>query len=306
MDNRPENLKEGCLMVLRYFGIFRYPLTAKEIHHFNPVRATEQQTRAALEEMKDDGLLYRNGIYFMTGINESWVKDRRKGNEKARYQLKRSGRYVRIIASFPFVRGIAISGSLSKFYASDQTDIDYFIITEAHRLWIARSLLHLFKKLTFITGHQHYFCMNYFVDTLSLKITHPNEYTSIEMATLLPAYNLPLLKLFLNDNTWINDYLPNHPGMKNMDYVIKSSKQSVKIFLEKIIELFSPDKLNYGLMNLTDKKWRRKWKRAGYPENEYNRAFLTNLHISKNPPVDYEKKVLKELSMYQPQSQHNV
>ena len=56
-----------------------------------------------------------------------------------------------------------------------------------------------------------------------------------------------------------------------------------------------PVKINHWLMKLTDWKWRRKWKRQGYPEQEYDRAFLTTIHISKNHPVDYEKKVLEVL-----------
>ena len=69
---------------------------------------------------------------------------------------------------------------------------------------IARTFLHLFKKLTFITGHEHYFCMNYLVDTNALKITHTNLYSAIETVTLLPVYNSTLVKEFMEEN--IFDY----------------------------------------------------------------------------------------------------
>ena len=111
---------------------------------------------------------------------------------------------------------------MSKFYASENPDIDYFIITDPDRLWIARSLLHLFKKLTFITGHQHFYCMNYFIDTKALEITHPNLYSAIEVATLLPVYNIEMLRQFFIANAWAWEFLPNHPGMTDLGYLLKT------------------------------------------------------------------------------------
>jgi hypothetical protein len=49
-------------------------------------------------------------------------------------------------------------------------------------------------------------------------------------------------------------------------------------------------------MKLTDRKWRRKWKRKGFDMDQYEKAFLTTVHISKNHPMDYENKVLTDLN----------
>ncbi|MCU0369913.1 MAG: hypothetical protein MUC31_00720 [Bacteroidales bacterium] len=295
MESFLTNLKDGCRLVLQYFGIFRHPLTLEEIHLFNPVRSTQEKVLAALDELLAESIIFHSDTFYMPVKNEEWVHGRRKANAAALKLLARSGRYASVISACPFVRGIAISGSLSKFSVSDQPDIDYFIITASDRLWIARTLLHLFKKLTFLTGHQHFFCMNYFIDEKALLITHPNRYTAIEVATLLPVFNTDLLLQFYNANGWVKEYLPNHPGLVNLDYVKNEKKQHVKKILEGIIGFIFPDRMNLLLMRFTDRKWRRKWSRAGYPEQEYDRAFLTDLHISKNHPVDYEKKVLASL-----------
>lgn len=299
MALQPSSLKDGCFLALQYFGIFRYPLKMEEIRDFNPVKATPDETRSALDELAAEGTIYQRGPFFLPVKDEEWVPARIIANERAYQLLEKSGNYVSVIASFPFVRGIAISGSLSKFCATANPDIDYFIITEADRLWIARTFLHLFKKLTFLTGHQHYYCMNYFIDTKALTITHPNMYSAIEAATLLPVYNAPVIDRFYKENSWVHDYLPNHPGPVNLSYLRKNKKQPVKMAIEGITGIFFPAKLNHFLMKLTDRKWRRKWKRAGYPEADYDRAFMTSIHISKNHPVDYEKKVLASIADYQ-------
>ena len=297
MESNPvdKSSEEGSLDCLRYFSFFNYPLTADEIYMFNSSSTSKKEIFRAIERLLDKKKIFKVGGFYALVNNEEWAKERQRGNYRASQLLGKSAKYISIIAGFPFVRGIAISGSLSKFYASETTDIDYFIITESNRLWISRSLLHVFKKFSFVTGHQHYFCMNYFVDQEALLITHPNQYSAVELATLLPAFNLDLINRFYDTNNWVKSYLPNHPGITNHHYLISSGSSPVKRMVEYVLNLLFPLRLNKFLMNFTDKKWRRKWNRRGYDEEAYDRAFMTDLHISKNHPVDFEKLVLASL-----------
>jgi predicted nucleotidyltransferase len=108
----------------------------------------------------------------------------------------------RLLIKFPFVRGVGISGSLSKNFADDKSDIDLFIITEKDRLWIARTLMHCFKKLTFLANRQHHYCMNYYVDEQQLQIAEKNIYTAIEVDTLIPLEGDVVFEQFYTANTW--------------------------------------------------------------------------------------------------------
>jgi hypothetical protein len=288
-------LEEGCVQCLSYFGIFRFPLTAEEVHQFNPFRADLQAVESTLKDLVERKMIFADGQFYIPVNEAGWAAERKNGRERALGLLNRSGHFVSVIAGFPFVRAVAISGSLSKFHANANPDIDYFIITESNRLWIARSLLHLFKKLTFINGHQHYYCMNYFIDEDALQIIHHNQYSAIELVTLLPAFNRRLLSEFMQQNNWVHSYLPNHQGILNDDYLVKPGKRPVKQFIEAVFNVLFPERLNSFLMKLTDRKWRKKWKSKGYAMEEYDRAFHTSLHISKNHPQDYEKMVLESL-----------
>lgn len=293
-------VEKACLNCLNYFAIFKFPLTEVEVHRFSTVKASPAEIRSCLQKLTDQQLIFQIDSFYLPEKHPEWVAERSRGKQRAVELLNRSGKFVKIIAAFPFVRGVAISGSLSKFYATAHADIDYFIITEANRLWIARSLLHLFKKLTFITGHQHYFCMNYFVDTNALEITHQNLYSAIETVTLLPVYNATLVEGFMEENTWVKKHLPNHNSPPNENFVVKTKNYLLKQFTEWFLNRMAPSKLNRFLMNLTDKKWRRKWESHGYSEKEYKEAFQTEISISKNHPVDYQKKVLNALADKQP------
>src|SRR4029453_8923510 len=96
-----------------------------------------------------------------------------------------------LIASFPYVRCVCISGSLSKKYFDDTTDIDFFVITKPGRLWVCRTFLILFKKL-FLLNSKKYFCINYFIDSDNLEIPDQNIFTATELTTLIPMHDYEL------------------------------------------------------------------------------------------------------------------
>ena len=196
------NDETSILKLLAYFDIFHYPLTKNEIRQSLTSPFTEEELDQMLR-----GLLSRQSIFLHLGFysihNTPMLAHRRtEGNARAEKMMPRAFSIGRFLYHFPFVRAIAISGSLSKNFADEKADIDFFIITKANRLWIARTIMHLFKKLTFITGHQHYFCMNYYIDEEGMKIESQNIYTAIEIATLLPVSGKKDLDNFFVINNW--------------------------------------------------------------------------------------------------------
>ena len=156
----PEEI--SILRLLAYFDIFQYPLTKNEIRQFLPELLSETRLDAILQLMLINKTIFLHDDFYSLHNNPLLAYRRKEGNLRAKKLLPRAYAIGRFLYRFPFVRAIAISGSLSKDFADEKADIDFFIITKANRLWIARTIMHLFKKLTFITGHQHYFCMNYY------------------------------------------------------------------------------------------------------------------------------------------------
>jgi hypothetical protein len=267
-----------------------------EIHRFHPVPCSLANIESSLEMLSRAGqaTCSQDG-FWSADKHDDWSIGRIAANKRALALLARSPMFTAIIRSFPFIEGIAISGSLSKYHAGTDADIDYFIITRANRLWIARSLLHLFKKLTFAFGYQHFFCMNYFVDIEALSMTDQNIYTAIELVTLIPVYNEGLIKQMKKENTWLSAHLPNDPANHDLAYLVPQEREWMKKILEVLINLIWPEKANIFLMKLTDRKWRKKWARKGFPMEDYHRAFHTSIHVSKNHPADFQKQVLYAL-----------
>lgn len=267
--------------ILQYFSIFQFPLFVWEIHKYMNFPCTEEELKAVLDDLILTEHIYRFDECYSNVNEESWAVKKKEAYKRALSRLEQAGKNARFIAKFPFVKMVAISGSLSKYSSKPDGDIDYFIVTAKNRLWIARTLLHLFKKQTFLVGKQHDFCMNYFVDTSDLMIEEQNKFTAIEIASLICKNGQDVFSEFLNQNAWIQQFLPN-VKLKAEQKASKSISKSNAIL----------DGLNIKLMNLTDQKWKAKWKRKGYDMSQYELAFKTSVSVSKNHPKNYQKRVL--------------
>src|SRR5262249_18548698 len=161
-----------------------------------------------LDQLIGARCIYQHGEFYSLNHDHSLVARRIKGNRHARTMLDTAYKVSALLYRFPFVRGIGISGSLSKNFADEKADIDFFIITSKNRLWIARTLMHLFKKLTYLAGRQHWFCMNYYVDEEAMLIEEKNIFTAIELLTLVPVAGNGTLDSFFHVNAWAMDYFP--------------------------------------------------------------------------------------------------
>jgi hypothetical protein len=158
-----DDVQRAVLRTLSYFQVFSYPLTAEEIWKYLPVKCDRELVNATINELAAIGLVFCFGDYCSL-INDAALIDRRiHGNKLGKRKLGKALRLSRLLACFPFVEGVYISGSLSKDYAEADSDLDYFIVTGENRLWTARNLLHCFRKLTFIFSAEDSFCMNYFI-----------------------------------------------------------------------------------------------------------------------------------------------
>lgn len=285
----------SCYIIktLKYFHVFRHPLSADEIHAFLQAEASREELSYTLFEMvREERIFYANNMYSLENSAQIFLK-RRIGAEMAEVKMKEARKCAAIIASFPFVNAVCVSGSLSKGYADEKSDIDFFIITSAKRLWICRTFLHLFKKLTFFVNRQHSFCMNYFIDESRMCLDEKNVFTATELATLVPMYNERLHGRLLSENeSWVKEYFPNME-MGNMQFQTISTQSAIRKPVEWLLNNLWPERFNNFLMKLTDKLWRYKWERKNYPMEDYEIAMKTKWYVSKQHPLNYQKKVLE-------------
>ncbi len=291
MMNVQDTQKRDILKVLIYFDYFNYPLTGEQIFRFCSCKTSLSEVEIALNDLLVHRKIFSLDKFYALRSIEDLIHQRLAGEARCEMLSDRIKKSAAMLSRFPFVKFVGLTGSISKGFASEKADIDFFIVTEKNRLWICRSLLHLMKKLSFIKGSQHWYCMNYFVDETAMQIEEQNFFTAIELSTLIPVVdesNYYSLLMAAND-FWVKDNLPNSAPSSNKPLTTNP------FFANKIIQWFSSDFLNKSLMQLTDWKWRKKWKGRNYPMADYKLAFKTRINISKNHLHNYQKKLLSHL-----------
>ncbi|MEO1411355.1 MAG: nucleotidyltransferase domain-containing protein [Bacteroidota bacterium] len=278
-----------ALMPLLYYEIFSYPLTLEEILRFNhDSESNVGELQEALDELEAQSYVFRYQKYYLTRDCPDWIIRREEHNARAERFLGKAQLMTHLIRRFPFVRGVFLSGSLSKNVMPKDGDIDYFVITEAGRLWIARTLLVLFKKI-FLLNSYKYFCVNYFVDIEHLEIEEKNRFTATEIVTLLPVYNPQLYQRFYEANHWVGSYFPHSLPRSTRGTIAQHSGWGKRL-LEKLLRGRWGDWLDAFFMKRTLGYWNRKFKSLN--PNNFSIALKSRRYVSKHHPQDFQHRVM--------------
>jgi len=283
-------VKENILETLAYFDLFDYPLSRAEIFLFLKNKHDFGVFEDALRSLLEAGIIHQFDKFYTLKNDQYLVVRRNEGNQKAAELIKMAGRVGNLLIRFPYVRGIAISGSLSKNFADDNSDIDLFIITAKNKLWIARTIMHCFKKLTFLVNKEHLFCMNYYIDEQQLEIVEKNIYTAIEIATLIPLQGDTVFDSFFASNAWTRNYLPN----KNMRIACAKPIKTrlLKSLIESLFNNTAGNKIDNMLMRVTSARWLKKTEQKKVNSHGIIMGMETGKHFAKPDPKNFQSKLL--------------
>lgn len=294
--NHPSSIEHNfplvatILPVLAYFAVFRHPLTAGEIVAFCGEQRTDfEAIRTSLSELVKKGVVHRFGTFYQLFPDPSWAISRQESNRRAEQMLPRAKRMARFIGRFPFVRAVMVSGSLSKNCMAPDGDVDYFIVTTPGRLWLARTLLVLYKKTVLLNSHR-YFCINYFVDEKHLEIEEKNRFTATESVTLLPLWGGEYYARFCRENAWAWAYFPNLKP-RSVAEVPATSRGWIKQKAEWLLSGAFGQWLDQKAMQVTVGFWKRKFRHLD--TETFDLALKSRRGVSKHHPLHFQKKVLE-------------
>jgi len=283
-------VKENILATLAYFDLFNYPLTRAEIYLFLQNKYDYDFFDDALESLLLSGDIFLFDKFYTLHNDHYLVVHRLTGNKKADELIKIALRVGELLIRFPYVRGIAISGSLSKNYADEKSDIDLFVITAKNRLWIARTFMHCLKKLTFVVKKEDYFCMNYYIDEQQLEITEKSIYTAIEVGTLIPLQGDVTFEKFYSANLWIKNFIPNKIMRVSSAKPVKSF--AFKSFVEWMLNNRVGNAIDNMLLHITTSRWSKKTRLNKQNNHGLLLSLKTGKHFAKPDPVNFQSILL--------------
>lgn len=268
-----------------------YPLTRGEIYLFLENKYGQHDFDEALDYLVSSKLVFYFDKFFSLKNDYMMAIRRNKGNKKALELIAKAKEVGAFLVKFPYVRGIAISGSLSKNFADENSDIDFFIITEANRLWLGRTFMHMFKKLTFLVGKQHNYCMNYYIDEAQLQIIEKNIYTAIEVATIIPVEGDAVFESFYKANAWSGDFLPNKCMRLATAHPLKT--HWYKAFIEVLFNNHFGSWLDNTLMSITAGRWNKKTEQKKLNMRGTVMSMAASKHFAKPSPENFQRKLIE-------------
>jgi hypothetical protein len=214
----PDSLKQ----TLAYFDIARVPLTKEELYAYlwNPPQVSYQDFVLFLEgEATQTGLVAQDrGFYFLPG-RQQLVGQRQEMVWHSEKKLKIARRAARLIRAVPFVKAIFVCNTVGAGQASEQSDIDFLIITAYRRIWIARLLvtgiLQIFGLRRTKKNIKNKICLSFYLSEKSLdlagvRVADDDIHFAFWIHQMLPVFDPGhIYDLFLQANSWTKKYLPH-------------------------------------------------------------------------------------------------
>ena len=205
LDVSSDNLLHSVFQTLVYADIFDYPLTAQEVYRYLTSGGASAEEVAGV--LSNKTFFTQVGDYFTLHGREKIVETRKRRAAIAAQLWPKAVRYGRIIARLPFVRMIAVTGSLAMNNTQEEQDIDYMIVTAPGHLWTCRALSLLVARWAELEEVK--LCPNYLVTTDALAFEERSLYVAHELAQMIPLSGMDIYCEIRGLNLWIHDYLPN-------------------------------------------------------------------------------------------------
>lgn len=198
-------LEQAIVEALVYSDIFEYPLRLDELHRYLPMRAKVDELPTALEALQGQ-VGEKDGFYFLVD-REEIVTIRKDREVRSKRLFPVALKFGRILGSLPFVRMVALTGSLAVMNVSKNADFDYMIVTVPGRVWTARAFALLFNRITRLFGHT--LCPNLIVAETRLDWPLHDLYSARELFQMFPITGIDVYQKLIGVNEWAREFLPN-------------------------------------------------------------------------------------------------
>lgn len=169
--------------------------------------------------------------------------------ERTRWQcIDRFEKWVRLFCCIPFVRMMAVTGSLSFPMSPRIPDCDLFVVTAPKRLWIAVTLsrilfLRILPKLGLIKNGE--ICANYMIDRDTTTERSPDLFDSMQTAAMNAVMGTEVYDQLVAAHRGLEHFFPGwHPPAPLFRNIHRSPPWWIRALLEHALRPLPLDHLN--------------------------------------------------------------
>ncbi|HXZ89609.1 MAG TPA: nucleotidyltransferase domain-containing protein [Candidatus Dormibacteraeota bacterium] len=176
---------------------------------------TTEELRSLLSrhDFADLKFIIKDG-YLFTSHNQS-LSSRFEREQVSAAKLESAASFASLLTRLvPFIRTIAVTGSVAYGSAEKWDDVDLFVITERNRLWISTFLMllqiRLYKMLGLRAAHLLPFCLSYLHDEESFsnesRRSRTNPLFARELLKAKPIAGAEKYRRILEENRWVGEF----------------------------------------------------------------------------------------------------
>jgi hypothetical protein len=195
-----------------YASLFDYPLTLEQLHQ--TLLESDQTPQEILATYTSSELLqtlveYREGFLFPRGRREL-LTERHLREARSRAFLSRHHRLLTLVCALPYVRMVALSGSIAHLNLEGDGDLDLFIVTRGRRVWSVTVAVVILAKLM---RQRRTVCANFVVADSQLTLEQQDLFTANQVIHLKPLVGQDVFSELLAANPFVARFYPNfHPA----------------------------------------------------------------------------------------------
>lgn len=235
-------LCDAVCATVAFADMFDFPLRLDEVYRdLIVLPAPFEETCAAIAASHADGRLSRDGRYVVLAGRTGLGPERERRAARARRLWPAARRFGAVIARLPFVRMVAVSGSLAAENPDEAADLDFLVVTEPGRLWLVRALSVCLVRLARRAGVL--LCPNYLLTTSALRLDHRDLFTAHELLQAVPVSGAVLHARMLRLNAWAGLWLPHRYGSALAAPKGRDRRSRVQVIAERLLRGKAGDRL---------------------------------------------------------------
>lgn len=241
-SQRDVQLIEAIRRTIAYAHRFNQAARATDIVRYLDVPAQAEEVTHLLAQRVGIDWVERDGLFCLPTHTELLALTQQR-HRAAQQQWRAAQRWGLIMAHAPFVRMIAVTGSLAMDNAGEGDDIDYFVVTAHGRVWLTRLWLVALVRVARYVGVE--LCPNYIVSENVLMIQEHSFFYARELAQMAPLWGHDIYQRLMALNRWVLNYLPaaNAPPRPLLGLQLHWLARRLKILGEKLLRGALGDKL---------------------------------------------------------------
>jgi hypothetical protein len=221
-----------------YASLFDYPLTLAQLRQ-TLLESVQTPSQILAAYHRSDALRaaveYRDGFFFPEGRYDL-VEERQRREARSRAFLRRHRQVLTLVCAIPYVRMVALSGSIAHLNLESAGDLDLFIVTRGRRVWSVTVAVVLLARLM---RRRRTVCANFVVADSRLTLEQQDLFTASQIVHLKPLVGPDVLRRLVAANPFVERFYPNFHAIDPSPFLIGRTRlaSGVKTAVERLAAL---------------------------------------------------------------------